>query len=254
MNFLCLVCLLALSLWVTACISSTEIVPILRGQHGHKFEAQIVKTVRLDYLLFVPRDYGADSTRRWPLILFLHGAGERGADLELVKKHGIPKIVAPQPDFPFIAVSPQCPKFSWWTVELEALNALLDELIKAYAVDTERIYLTGLSMGGYGTWHLATAYPQRFAAIAPICGGGAPEKVSVLKDVPAWVFHGAKDTVVSPEESDKMVKALKAHGGEVKFTVYPEAGHDSWTETYDNPELYEWFLQHTRRPTQKDAP
>jgi len=226
---------------------SSSVVPIQLGQHGREFEAQIVKTVRLNYLLFLPKDYGADSEEKWPLILFLHGAGERGDDLELVKKHGISKIVEQQRDFPFIAVSPQCPKFSWWTVELEALNALLDELVNTYAVDTNRIYLTGLSMGGYGTWHLATAYPGCFAAIAPICGGGDPEKAPVLKNVPAWVFHGAKDNVVSPEESEKMVKALKAHGGNVRFTVYPEASHDSWTETYDNPELYEWFLQHTRQ-------
>jgi len=221
------------------------------GQHGYTFEAQIVKRVRLNYLLFLPKDYGAESKRKWPLILFLHGAGERGDDLELVKKHGIPKIVEQRKDFPFIAVSPQCPKFLWWTAEADTLNALLDNLVATYAVDTDHIYLTGLSMGGYGTWHLAMAYPKRFAAIAPICGGGAPEKAHVLKDVPTWVFHGAKDTVVSLEESEKMVKALKACGGNVQFTVYPDAGHDSWTETYDNSELYKWFLKHTRRQSVK---
>ncbi len=210
------------------------------------FEAQITKTVRLDYLLFLPEDYGADQQQKWPLILFLHGAGERGDDLERVKAHGIPKIAEQQQDFPFIAISPQCPKSSWWTVELEALNALLDEIVAKYAVDTKRIYLTGLSMGGFGAWHLATAHPERFAAIAPVCGGGDPEKACILKDIPAWVFHGAKDKTVSPEESKKMVKALEDCGGDVRLTIYPEAGHDSWTETYDNPELYKWFLKHSR--------
>ena len=112
-----------------------------------------------------------------------------------------------------------------------------------YAVDVDRIYLTGLSMGGYGTWRLATAYPERFAAIVPICSGGDPEKVGRLKDMPIWVFHGAKDTVVSPEQSEKMVDALKAVGGNVRFTLYPDAAHDSWTQTYDNPELYSLVTQ-----------
>ncbi|MFQ6040725.1 MAG: prolyl oligopeptidase family serine peptidase [Candidatus Poribacteria bacterium] len=222
------------------------------GQRAHIFKTQIMKTVRLNYLLFLPKGYGQKPQQRWPLILFLHGAGERGDDIELVKKHGIPKIVEKQDDFPFIALSPQCPKSSWWTVELEALNALLDEIVATYAVDTDRIYLTGLSMGGYGAWHLATAYPERFAAIAPICGGGDPEKACVLKDVPVWVFHGARDETVSPEESEKMVNALKDCGGDVQFTLYPNAGHDSWTETYDNPELYKWFLKHTRHPAATD--
>jgi predicted peptidase len=102
-------------------------------------------------------------------------------------------------------------------------------------------------MGGYGTWSLATEYPERFAAIAPICGGGDPKKAHLLKDMPVWVFHGAKDTVVPPERSEEMVNALKEAGGNVQYTVYPEADHDSWTETYNNPKLYEWFLKHKRK-------
>jgi predicted peptidase len=222
------------------------------SQQAYTLETQIVKSVRLNYLLFLPKDYGKNPQKRWPLILFLHGAGERGDDLELVKLHGIPKVVEQREDFPFIAVSPQCPVDSWWSAHIEELDALLNEVVASYAVDTDRLYLTGLSMGGYGTWHLAATYPQRFAALTPICGGGPwfagfPEKVSVLKDVPIWVFHGAQDDVVSLEESERMVDALRACGSSVRFTVYPDADHDSWTETYDNPELYEWFLQHTRR-------
>lgn len=216
-------------------------------QQGLKFEAQIVKTVRLDYLLFLPKGYDKGSEQKWPLILFLHGAGERGDDLERVKVHGLPKIVEQKADFPFIVVSPQCPESSWWTDENEALNALLDEIIKEYAVDEDRIYLTGLSMGGFGTWSLATAYPERFAAIAPICGSGDPWRVAAIKNIPAWVFHGAKDEVVKPENSDKMVNALKRVGADVQYTLYPDAGHDSWTETYNNPKLYQWFLKHKRK-------
>ncbi|MDH3601747.1 MAG: prolyl oligopeptidase family serine peptidase [Candidatus Tectomicrobia bacterium] len=215
-------------------------------QQTHALETQITKIVRLNYLLFLPQGYQAESNQKWPLILFLHGVGERGDDLELVKQHGIPKLVDQQANLPFIIVSPQCPKQSSWPLEVDALNALIDDLTAKHAVDVDRIYLTGLSTGGSGTWELATAYPSRFAAIAPLCGVGDPEHAYLLKAIPAWVFHGAKDDVVKPEESEQMVEALKGCGGNVQFTLYPEADHDVWTETYGNPELYEWFLNHSR--------
>ncbi len=213
-------------------------------------ERQITRSIRLPYLLHLPRDYEADPERRRPMILFLHGAGERGDDLEQVKVHGIPKV-AEALDLPFIAVSPQCPVDTWWSDHLDALDLLIDDVAARYAADPDRLYLTGLSMGGYGTWHLAAVYPDRFAAIAPICGGGAwhagfPGRVATLKAVPTWVFHGAKDRVVPPRESRRLVRALQAAGGDVRLTLYPEAGHDSWTETYENPELYAWFLSHRR--------
>lgn len=216
-------------------------------QLARSFERPITKQLELDYLLYLPDGYREDAPQGWPLILFLHGMGQRGDDLELIKKHGIPKIVEERNDFPFVAVSPQCKESSYWPMELESLIALLDDVVTRYNVDAGRIYLTGLSMGGYGTWLLATAYPERFAAIAPICGGGFPVMASRLKDVPVWAFHGAKDETVPLSESERMVHALKACGGEVRFTVYPQAGHDAWTETYDNPELYEWFLRHRRK-------
>lgn len=136
MNFPCVVCLLIFSLYFVSYASTSEVDKPATGQHEHTFEAEIIKTVRLGYLLYLPKDYGKEPQKKWPLILFLHGAGERGDNLELVKKHGIPKIVEKKKDFPFIAVSPQCPEFSWWTSELEALNALLDEIVFSYAVDT----------------------------------------------------------------------------------------------------------------------
>jgi predicted peptidase len=216
------------------------------NQQAHVFEKQVTITYRLEYLLFLPKDYGKDASQKWPLILFLHGAGERGNDVELVKKHGIPKVVEQQPDFPFIAVSPQCPTDSWWPRETAALIGLLDEVMGQYAVDSDRVYLTGLSMGGFGTWTLAAEYPQRFAAIAPICGGGSRIARYALKTMPTWVFHGAKDTVVPPEESQTMVEALQSVGGDVKFTLYPDADHDSWTVTYNNPELYTWNSSQNR--------
>lgn len=250
MNLLCSVLLVSFLFAVSAgsAFAAEGVKPQARQQE-REFKTQIVITVRLGYLLFLPKGYAENSDQKWPLILFLHGMGERGDNLERLKVHGIPKIVEQQEDFPFIAVSPQCPDTSFWSAEpeVEALNALLDKIISEYAVDEDRIYVTGLSMGGFGTWSLAMAYPERFAAIAPICGRGDPKKAHVLKDMPVWVFHGAKDEVVPPENSEEMVKALKESGGSVKYTLYPEAGHDSWTETYNNPRLYEWFLEHKRK-------
>lgn len=220
--------------------------PVQSGQQARAFEKTIQKTVACRYLLFLPDGYGRKK-QRWPLILFLHGAGERGDDLELVKKHGPPKLVEQGKDFPFIIVSPQCPADRWWPEKTDVLVALLDQIIQEYEVDTSRIYLTGLSMGGFGAWSLATRYPKRFAAVAPICGGGAPYLADRFKDLPVWAFHGAKDNVVPLQESKRMVDAINAKGGRAKLTVYPDAGHDSWTAAYNNQKLYEWFLEHRRQ-------
>ena len=223
----------------------TRLKPRPTGQSAKNFETKITKTVKCGYLLFIPQGYN-ERKEPWPLIMFLHGAGERGEDLALVKYHGPAKIVEEKKDFEFIVVSPQCPKSSWWPKELEVLTNLLDEICRNYNVDRERIYLTGLSMGGYGTWSLACEHPERFAAIAPICGGGEPLLGVRLKTLPVWAFHGGKDQLVPPAKSEEMVKAVTDAGGDAKLTVYPEAGHDSWTQTYNNPELYEWFLKHRR--------
>ncbi len=229
---------------LSSCAVSSRDVTQAGKQQPLSFEKKIHMTVGGQYLLFLPKNYG-HGRKKWPLILFLHGAGERGTDINLVKVHGIPRIVESQPDFPFIAVSPQCPLDEWWSVSM--LDALLDEIVDQYRVDEDHIYVTGLSMGGYGTWNLALAYPERFAAIAPICGGGKPALASKIRHLPIWVFHGGKDDVVPLAESQAMVDALKSYGSDVKLTVYPDAGHDSWTETYNNPELYKWLLSHKRR-------
>jgi len=215
------------------------------GQHTRIFEKTVTKTLGCSYLLFLPEAYG-EQEKAWPLMLFLHGAGERGNNLQLVKKHGPPKIAEKEKDFPFIVVSPQCPKEQWWDDNLDVLIHLLDDIVARYAVDEERIYLTGLSMGGYGTWDLASRYPDRFAAIAPVCGGGTLPMAYGLTEIPIWAFHGAKDSVVPVEESEQMVELVNRRGGNAKLTVYPEAGHDSWTETYDNQEFYDWLLEHRR--------
>ncbi|MFQ6029266.1 MAG: prolyl oligopeptidase family serine peptidase [Dehalococcoidia bacterium] len=201
----------------------------------------------LDYLLFLPKDYPEDPSTLWPLMLFLHGRDESGDDLNIVKRHGLPKIIEEGEDFPCIAVSPQCPADTNWVDLTELLMALLNSITQQHRVDRQRIYLTGLSMGGRGAWSLAVKYPQVFAALAPICGRipDVPqfmERVRLLKDVPIWVFHGAQDPVVPVQNSDSIVAALREVHGQVTYTVYPEAGHDSWTETYKNPDLYLWML------------
>jgi predicted peptidase len=205
--------------------------------------------VHLEYLLYLPKDY--DKQDRWPLMLFLHGAGERGSDLDLIKKHGPPKLIEAGKQFPFVVVSPQCPDGRWW--EPVSLSALVDEIVEKYKIDKDRIYVTGLSMGGFGTWSLAAYSPARFAAIVPICGGGEPITARIFAHLPAWVFHGAKDPVVPIARSEAMVDALKQAGGNVKFTVYPNAAHDAWTETYANPKLYEWLLEQKRTGDEKPS-
>jgi predicted peptidase len=202
-------------------------------------------TVRLHYLLYLPEDYGKDD-KAWPLLMFLHGAGESGSDLNKVKVHGPPKIVEKKP-LPFIVVSPQSPQRGW---QVDVLNGLLEDVAAKYKVDKDRLYLTGLSMGGFGTWRLAAAHPEKFAAIVPICGGGNTADAKKLKDLPIWIFHGAKDKTVPPSRSQEMEMALKEAGAkEVQFTLYPDAGHDSWTVTYNNPDLYTWLLSHKRGGT-----
>ncbi len=197
--------------------------------------------VQMDYLLYLPPDY--EKQKAWPLLLFLHGAGERGADLEKVKIHGPPKLIAAGKHFPFIVVSPQCPEDRWW--QHTELTALLDEIVRTHKVDEDRIYVTGLSMGGFGTWSLAAHFP-------PICGGSEAYLAKRFPHLSVWAFHGAKDTGVPLERSTQMIEALKKHGGSPRLTVYPEAGHDSWTETYNNPEFYEWLLKQKRQPAEAE--
>ncbi len=209
---------------------------------------EITVKSELAYLLTLPRGYVDPSVAgapRWPLVLFLHGMGERGDDLTLVAKHGPPKLIAAGREFPAVVVSPQCPiatQFGWSKL---AVMALLEDVMERCAIDPARVYLTGLSMGGFGTWDLACEHPERFAAIVPICGGGDPTKAAQLVGLPTWVFHGGADNVVPLAQSDAMVKALEAAGGTPKFTVYEGVGHDSWSATYNDPAMWEWlFAQH----------
>jgi predicted peptidase len=218
------------------------------AQQSRSFTTTIKLSVRTKYLLHLPDGYRGGKSK-WPLMLFLHGAGERGDDLDEVAVHGPPKLVSSEAQsLPFVLVSPQCPGDDWWssTPRIRALGRLVDDIVSRYRIDRSRIYVTGLSMGGFGTWSLAMAYPRKFAAIVPICGGGNPAKASSIVHIPTWVFHGAKDQTVPVKRSREMVNALRRAGGKPKLTVYPDAGHDSWTATYNNPALYRWLLKQSR--------
>jgi predicted peptidase len=201
-----------------------------------KFEKDSVK---FDYLFYLPEGYGKDDAV--PLVLFLHGAGDK---LDRMKRNGLPRQVERKKDYPFILVAPESPGRGW---NPRSLNTLLDDVVSKYKVDKDRVYVTGLSMGGFGTWSLIAASPDRFAAAIPICGGGSPGNAKKLKDMPIWVFHGAKDETVPASRSEAMVKALKDAGSDkVKFTLYPDAGHNAWTPTYNNPDVWKWLLEQKR--------
>lgn len=210
----------------------------------HLLAKTITKELKLHYYVYYPQ---AAKQEEVPLVIFLHGAGERGSDLSLLTKHGLPKQAAAGEEFPFILVAPQCPSDWTWERSLAELDALLEELLAKYPIDRSRIYLTGLSMGGFGTWHWAARRPKAFAALVPICGGtmpllGFPEKIAVLKDVPIWVFHGTDDQVVPIWRSRELVEVLEQAGSNVKFTQYEGVGHNSWDLAYNEPELLPWLL------------
>jgi predicted esterase len=219
--------------------------PVQAQQTAQKF------VIETQYLLSLPEGYDQDTTKRWPLMIFLHGSGESGTDLQKVKTHGPPKLIEQGKKFPFIVVSPQAQLPYGW--EPENLYKMLQHLKQTLRVDQQRIYLTGLSMGGYGTWALAMKHPEEFAAIAPVCGGGDTTEVWKLRYVPTWCFHGAKDDVVLPIQSEKMVNATKQYNSAVKFTLYPDANHNSWDTTYNNDNLYKWMLSHKKYTYQEVA-
>jgi predicted peptidase len=212
----------------------------------------------LPYWLYLPKEFDGDKNH-YPVVLFLHGLGERGNTLDPVLVHGPSKLIRGGKHFPFIMIAPQCPndgnrkdknaKAFWWKPgAIDQVRNIVDfEKQRLGRVDEDRVYVTGLSMGGFGTYQIVSRHPKTFAAAAPICGhgNGWPNKKAVAH-IPFWAFHGEKDNVVKLPEQQKTVDDLKAAGAKVKFTVYPGVGHNSWTQTYANPELYEWLLAQKR--------
>ena len=243
------------------------------AQRVELFQQTVTRTLGYTALISIPAGYEDRNAEAWPTLVFLHGSGERGSDPVQVTRHGPPMLVrgtSPAAEESeeartrrkratallkqnFIVVSPQCPDGRRW--EDDSIVALIDEVVAKYRVDERRLYLTGLSLGGFGTWSLGIKQPGRFAAIALVCGGGqlldvllaAKEKSAALQSLGVWAFHGALDAGVPLEESERMIAALRKVGvADLKLTVSPKARHNSWTETYSNPDLYEWLLAHRR--------
>jgi len=200
-------------------------------------------------LIQLPDGYDADPAKHWPMILYLHGSGERGTDLINVKRDGPPKLIADGKKFPAIVISPQTADAGWSS---PVLSQLVDDISAKYRVDPDRIMVTGMSMGGAGTWALAEAYPGRFSCIVPICGFGDLASAGKLAKLPVWVFHNQGDNVVPELLSQAMVDAIRGAGGDSHFTIYPEARHDAWTKAYGTEALYTWmFAQQRGKPEVK---
>jgi predicted peptidase len=200
------------------------------------------------YVVFVPEKY--DATKAYPVILFLHGAGETKGGTKQPVEVGIgTAIKTREKTFPFITVIPQSEKRTWKADSDDGKRAMaiLDAVMKDYKIDPERQYLTGLSMGGYGTWSHAVAYPDRWAAIVPVCGGGDPKSAEKIKHIPCWCFHGDEDGAVPVQRSREMIEALKGAGGDPRYTEYKWVGHDSWDPAYATNELYVWLLKQSKK-------
>jgi predicted peptidase len=201
----------------------------------------------IDFLLYLPPDF--DPAKKSPMIFFLHGRGESNGPLSLVAKWGPPKFAARGDELTYVLVSPQCPRDDSWSKPTQQLRLieLLDHIVKNYSIDEDHICLTGLSMGGYGSWRLAADHPGRFSAVVPVCGGGDPADAEKLKELPIWVFHGDQDTAVPFQRSVEMVAAIKNAGGtKIRFTSLEHIGHNCWSATYATPELYDWIGKQTR--------
>lgn len=216
----------------------------------------------LNYRIFVPDQ--PDSTGKYPVVLFLHGAGERGSDNKAQLTWGVWRFVedSVQQNHPSIVVAPQAPKDSYWgnanwreestrlmekpAESLILVMEMLEQIHQAYPVDANRLYVTGLSMGGFGTWNLIIRYPDKFAAAAPVCGGGDVTKAHRIAHMPIWNFHGTVDDVVPPELSRDMIAAIRYAGGKPGYSEYPDVDHFSWIPAYNEPSLVNWLFSHRK--------
>ena len=210
----------------------------------HKWKSD--KYFNFKYVKYLPKDY--DEKKNYPLVFFLHGAGERGDDLDVASRHGYAKHMREDgADYPFIYIAPQCPFEKYWGCFTESLVAFLDYICEELPIDRDRIYLTGLSMGGTGTWMLAMAQPERFAAIAPICGSGICWNSGIIKHIPVMMYHGDQDEIVPISESITMLKAIGKNGGNAELKICYGYGHNAWDVAYEGDELMNWLLKHTKK-------
>lgn len=229
-------------------LPAIEEVSILPGHHAYSFRSSSGGEIR--FLLFLPDEY--DPAVPWPLIVYFHGAGERGFNIARLVDLSLPELSGMTEDFPFVVVSPQLPS-GLWPKYIDPVDELLYQLADRIALDEKHLYLTGFSIGSYGTWRYALRHPDRFAAIAPIAAGPSssgsepvPKDICTLKDLPIWTFHSEADTTTSFELTEVVVEALEDCGADVRFTRYTDLGHgETAFDAYGNPELFDWFLEHT---------
>ena len=218
------------------------------------YTESFTQQLHVPYLLILPKGYKRDG-HRWPILLYLHGAGERGSNLALLNRTPAVRVAETATDLPFIFVAPQESEFegTWtWPAETDAVLHILNRVLASYNADPDRVYLTGVSMGGWGAWFLAKSHPEMFAAVAPLCGFPEVRWASPqLARLPIWTFQGMKDAVVNPEDTENMVVALQKLGGSPKFTPLVGMGHDIDAAVYERKDLYQWFLQHSRRDTDR---
>jgi predicted peptidase len=222
------------------------------------------QSIEHKYRLLLPAGYDQDSATTYPLVLFLHGAGERGEDNQLQLKHGAPEFLKParRQQYPCIVVVPQCPSQQKWvevdwtltsgkdtfidqpSAAMATALGIVDQWVQSGRVDKSRIYVTGISMGGYGTWFASASANHLFAAALPICGGGDPTWANRYGTLPIWNFHGSADSTVVVERSREMMAALSAvdHRPEAKYTEYADGPHDVWTQTYQRDDVFEWLF------------
>lgn len=216
------------------------------GTVGDFIQKQIsLRGSKRRYAVYVPENYTPDTP--WPVILFLHGRGERGDDGRKHTSVGIGTAIRNRPErFPALVVFPQCPKDRYWNRAGEDIDLALAQTIKEYNTDPKRYYLTGISMGGYGTWWYGARHVEQFAALLPVCGGWDVEDASALASLPIWAFHGAADETVPVTESQRMVEAVKDAGGDIRYTEYPGVGHKSWDQTYGDELAMAWLFAQSR--------
>ena len=221
------------------------------GRSLHRLLLRDPRADHVNYLLYVPPAYSQGPAADWPLIVFLHGSEQRGDDPGLLNDMALLAFADMAGDFPFVAVIPQCPANIHWPPGI--VKQVLDSVESRLRIDSDRVYLTGFSLGGYGTWQTAAAYPGTFAAIAPISGMSDLPEAPRLAGTPIWAFHGAQDVNVPVTESRKMIDALRKEGADARLTVYPDFAHDCWTTTYRDSRLYLWFLDHSRSARSRTA-
>ncbi|MBO0931680.1 carboxylesterase family protein [Fibrella aquatilis] len=203
--------------------------------------AQTKKSASYPYQLYLPKNY-AVAKRNFPLVIYLHGGSQKGTDLAKLSLYGPPKQVSQGHDFPFVMAAPQCPEGKFWSTD-NWFDSLFTELTTRYRIDKKRVYLTGISMGGYGTWQTAVAHPHTFAAIMPLCGGcDDSTQICSIRNIPVWTFHGTADDLIPIDETARLVKRLERCHGKVQFTKLPNEGHGI-QYLYENPKLYQWLLQ-----------